>query len=30
MTQSQGARILIVDSEPQTSKILSGWLEAEG
>ena len=30
MIQSQGARILIVDSEPQTSKILSGWLEAEG
>jgi len=30
MTQSQGAQILIVDSEPQTSKILSGWLEAEG
>ena len=30
MTQSQEARILIVDSEPQASKILSGWLEAEG
>jgi putative two-component system response regulator len=30
MTQSQGARILIVDDEPQTSKSLSGWLEAEG
>ena len=30
MTQGQGARILIVDSEPQTSKILSVWLEAEG
>ncbi len=30
MTQSQGARILIVDGEPQTSKILSGWLESEG
>jgi putative two-component system response regulator len=30
MTQSQGARILIVDGEPQTGKTLSGWLEAEG
>jgi len=30
MTQSQETRILIVDSEPQTSKVLSGWLEAEG
>ena len=30
MTQSQEAQILIVDSEPQTSKIISGWLEAEG
>jgi len=30
MTQSQEARILIVDSEPQTSKILSCWLEAGG
>jgi len=30
MTQSQGARILIVDGEPKTGKILCGWLEAEG
>ena len=30
MTESQRARILIVDSEPQTSKIISGWLKAEG
>ncbi len=30
MTQSQGARILIVNIEPQTNKILCGWLEAEG
>jgi len=30
MTQSQGARILIVDVEPQTSKMLAGWLEAGG
>ena len=30
MTQGQGARILIVDVEPQTSKMLAGWLEAGG
>jgi putative two-component system response regulator len=30
MTQSQGARILIVGSEPQANQTLSGWLEAEG
>jgi len=30
MTQSQGAQILIVESEPKTGKILCGWLEAAG